>query len=156
MSDLINTVLGGFLAGGVGIGVSCFQRWRENMDEEEKNKAEVKMALQEMKNYLDYFEAFLKKQYDAVYNFPCRVVLPSQFQKQVRFISCSQKLQEIFSEYNNLVYKIQEMKEHLDNLEPQSSPAQWLKGTTLGTEVTSKVSEVKDKIVALLKEEYDT
>lgn len=156
MSDWLNTVLGGFLAGGFGISVLCFQRWRENMDEEKKNKAEVKMALQEMKDYLDYLEAFLKRQYGAVYNFPCRMVLPFQSQKQVRFLSCLQKLQKILSEYNDLVYKIHEMKEHLDNLGPQESPANWLNQHTLGREVTSKVSQVRDETVALLKEEYDT
>ena len=111
--NFTTTIVGGLVAGLVGVGLFLFQEYKKDKKENKENLAEDIRSLCEVLDYLNYVEATFKRYSEAVYSFPFYIILP--FKKELKFVSCScEQLQKIRSGYNELVLRIYEMQKVLD------------------------------------------
>jgi len=111
--NFTTTIVGGLLAGLVGVVLFFIQEYKKDKKENKENLEEDNRNLCEVLDYLNYLEATFKRYSEATYSFPFYIILP--FKKEIKFVSCScEQLQKIRSGYNELVLRIYEMQKVLD------------------------------------------
>jgi hypothetical protein len=165
--NFTTTILGGLLAGLVGVVLFFIQECKKDKKENKENLAEDSRNLYEILDYLNYLKSTLeehqkKEQEQNASPSPCHITLP--FKKEIKLISNHKEFHKIRSNYNTLALKIYEMETFLAI---QGDPAKWgIQGyaqiakthAQLQKEVLGKTKELIEEINATIKyfENYPT